>query len=46
VEGLLSPFPNPGDFCTACFTGEYRVKPEGPMGKRELERNRPEVRLV
>ena len=42
VEGLLSPFPNPGDFCTACFTGEYRVETEGPMGKRELERNRPE----
>jgi amidophosphoribosyltransferase len=46
VEGLLSPFPNPGDFCTACFTGDYRVDPEGPAGKRELEHNRPEVRLA
>jgi amidophosphoribosyltransferase len=46
VEGLLSPFPNPLDFCTACFTGEYRVDPGEGTGKLGLEGNRPEVRLT
>jgi len=46
VEGLLSPFGNPADFCTACFTGRYPVEPEGRLGKRELERNRPEGGLA
>lgn len=36
-EGLLSPFPNPEDFCTACFSGEYPVDPRDVRGKRALE---------
>ena len=42
VEGLLSPFDRPGDFCAACFTGRYPVSHEGGLGKHELESNRPE----
>ena len=38
LEGLLSPFENPNDFCTACFTGDYPVKVEEGLGKKVLER--------
>ena len=38
LDGLLSPFNNPKDFCTACFTGQYPVSIEGEQGKRSLER--------
>jgi len=38
VEGLLSPFPNASDFCTACFTGDYPIHPETTGGKQALER--------
>jgi amidophosphoribosyltransferase len=38
LEGLLSPFENHQDFCTACFTGKYPVKIEDVQGKRILER--------
>ncbi len=38
LEGLLSPFENSQDFCTACFTGEYPVEIENPQGKKILER--------
>jgi amidophosphoribosyltransferase len=44
-EGLLSPLRNPGDFCTACFTGEYPVDPAGMKGKKSLERYAPELKL-
>jgi amidophosphoribosyltransferase len=37
LEGLLSPFPRPQDFCTACFTGEYPVDTGGACAKRALE---------
>ena len=37
LEGLLSPFDNPGDFCTACFTGEYPVEINNFIGKKILE---------
>ena len=39
VEGLLSPFPNAADFCTACFTGDYPIPPEAAKGKKALERD-------
>jgi amidophosphoribosyltransferase len=38
VEGLLSPFPNPADFCTACFTGDYPIAVDAGSGKKALER--------
>jgi amidophosphoribosyltransferase len=38
VEGLLSPFSNAADFCTACFTGDYPIPPETARGKKALER--------
>ena len=38
LEGLLSPFDNPGDFCTACFSGSYPVSVENSQGKNILER--------
>jgi amidophosphoribosyltransferase len=38
LEGLLSPFENPGDFCTACFTGRYPVDPEDTQYKRAFEK--------
>jgi amidophosphoribosyltransferase len=44
-EGLLSPFGNPDDFCTACFTGEYPVDPSGMTGKRALETREVELDL-
>ncbi len=37
-EGLLSPFSNPQDFCTACFSGCYPVEPEESAGKMALEK--------
>jgi amidophosphoribosyltransferase len=39
VEGLLSPFSNPADFCTACFTGDYPIPGEASSGKKALERD-------
>lgn len=45
VEGLLSPFANPGDFCTACFTGKYAVKADGIQGKHGFEDNAGALRL-
>jgi len=38
LEGLLSPFKNKKDFCTACFTGRYPVVVEETAGKKALER--------
>lgn len=37
VDGLLAPFQNGGDYCTACFTGDYRVDPSGTTGKLAME---------
>jgi len=45
VEGLLSPFPNPDDFCRACFTGKYPVDVRGAKGKRSLEVPNSELQL-
>jgi amidophosphoribosyltransferase len=45
AEGLLSPFPNAADFCTACFTGNYPIPPEATGGKLAHERHRLEPTL-
>jgi amidophosphoribosyltransferase len=39
IEGILSPFDNPQDFCTACFSGTYPVDIESFEGKKALEKN-------
>lgn len=44
AEGLLSPFKNPHDFCTACFTGDYPVDISHMGGKSALE-VAPELQL-
>jgi len=33
VEGLLSPFPNAPDYCTACFSGQYPWTSAGCMAR-------------
>lgn len=46
VEGLLSPFKNPRDFCRACFTGEYPVDIGGAHSKGAMERfGSPELKF-
>jgi amidophosphoribosyltransferase len=45
VDGLLSPFKNKGDFCRACFTGEYPVNVTGFRGKKMLEKNSQNLQL-
>ncbi len=37
LEGLLSPFENKDDFCTACFTGRYPVEVADDQCKKMLE---------
>ncbi len=37
IEGLLSPFPNAGDYCTACFSGKYSLDISRMQGKDALE---------
>lgn len=38
-EGMMAAMPRPaGDFCAACFTGDYPVAPEPDLGKSTLER--------
>ena len=39
VDGLLAPFDNPHDFCTACFTGMYPTPVTDNQGKQQLERS-------
>jgi amidophosphoribosyltransferase len=39
LEGILSPFDNPQDFCTACFSGAYPVAIESFEGKKSMEKN-------
>lgn len=41
TEGLLSPFENAPDFCTACFTGEYPIDPSGTQDKHAFENASP-----
>ncbi len=39
IEGLLSPFKDPSNFCAACFTGKYSIPPPGSeVDKKMLER--------
>ena len=39
LEGMLKSMPHPPqDFCTACFTGNYPIKPSKKMSKSILER--------
>ena len=45
VDGLLSPFERPDDFCTACFTGAYPVAVNGMEDKQRLELLSPELPL-
>jgi amidophosphoribosyltransferase len=37
LEGLLSPFEKPDNFCTACFDGKYPVKIKEKLTKKTLE---------
>ena len=37
LEGLLSPFENPDNFCTACFSGNYPVAIKENLTKKTLE---------
>ncbi|MEI6515938.1 MAG: amidophosphoribosyltransferase [bacterium] len=37
MEGLLSPFPNAPDYCTACFSGNYSIDVSRMQGKDALE---------
>jgi len=39
LEGILSPFDNPQDFCSACFTGNYPEAIENFEGKKAHEKN-------
>ena len=41
LEGLLSPFDNPRDFCTACFTGDYPITPFDELSKEVFEKEHP-----
>ncbi len=43
VEGLLSPYQHPEDFCTACFTGNYPLDPSQTQGKHDWEKFSPEL---
>jgi amidophosphoribosyltransferase len=45
VEGLLSPFERPQDFCKACFTGDYPAGRPGVRGKGALEYAGSELKL-
>ncbi len=40
LDGMLSCVSNPADhYCTACYSGEYRLNVERPLSKLELERH-------
>lgn len=45
VEGLLSPFERPREFCTACFTSEYCLDVNEAEGKDALESAELELEL-
>jgi amidophosphoribosyltransferase len=40
IEGLLASVEQPGNFCLACFNGEYPVEPCAGTGKMCLEKDR------
>ncbi len=41
LEGLLRACPHDGDtYCTACFSGDYRIAPDGEQNKAILEQTR------
>lgn len=37
IDGLLSPFGTPQDYCTSCFSGKYRLDVSKMQGKGALE---------
>lgn len=39
MEGLMSPFKTPSDYCTSCFCGKYKVDVSGMEGKYGLEKH-------
>jgi len=39
LEGMMSAFDKPADYCTACFCGKYKVDVSGMEGKQSLEKN-------
>jgi amidophosphoribosyltransferase len=41
LEGLLSAFEHPADFCAGCFTGKYPMEVEEPHTKKALEQDQP-----
>lgn len=45
IEGLLSPFPNAPDYCTACFSGRYPLDVSRMQGKAALETLSPLLNL-
>jgi amidophosphoribosyltransferase len=45
IEGLLSPFPNARDYCTACFSGRYPLDVSAMQGKHALEGAAPLLNL-
>jgi amidophosphoribosyltransferase len=45
MEGLLSPFPDAPDYCTACFSGRYPVDVSHMTGKKALESGTPLLNL-
>ena len=45
IEGLLSPFPNAPDYCTACFSGKYPLDISRMQGKEALESLTPLLNL-
>ncbi len=45
IEGLLSPFPDAANYCTACFSGDYRVDISAVQGKDDLEQIAPMLKF-
>ncbi|MFA9479182.1 amidophosphoribosyltransferase [Phycisphaerales bacterium AB-hyl4] len=40
LDGMLSCVNRPADnYCTACWSGQYRISPDRPVNKLDLERN-------
>lgn len=45
LEGLISAFDKPADYCTACFCGKYKVDVSGMEGKQALEKHTATLEL-
>jgi amidophosphoribosyltransferase len=45
IEGLLSPFSDAANYCTACFSGDYRVDISAVQGKDDLEQVAPMLKF-